>query len=78
MFFFVKDRYASGDMKGIKLGDNARLLSKEWAALSPSDRKVGRPSIFVGHMILMFPDLRKPSRCRQTTIHPRIQDSIPS
>jgi hypothetical protein len=41
MFFFTKEKYASGDMKGIKLPDIARLVAKEWAALPPSDRKVG-------------------------------------
>jgi hypothetical protein len=41
MVFFAKERYASGDLKGIPLGDNSRLVSREWAALSPSDRKVG-------------------------------------
>ncbi|KAN0117406.1 hypothetical protein V8E51_003383 [Hyaloscypha variabilis] len=39
MVFFAKERYASGDLKGIPLGDNSRLVSREWAALSPSDRK---------------------------------------
>jgi len=39
MFLFYKERYASGDLKGIALGDNARLLAKEWAALAPSDKK---------------------------------------
>jgi hypothetical protein len=43
MVFFAKERYASGDLKGIPLGDNSRLVSREWAALSPSDRKVGNP-----------------------------------
>lgn len=41
MMFFAKERYASGDLKGIALGDNARLVAREWAALSPSDKKVG-------------------------------------
>ncbi|KAE9376948.1 hypothetical protein N431DRAFT_401543 [Stipitochalara longipes BDJ] len=39
LIFFAKEKYASGDLKGITLGDNARLVAREWAALSPSDRK---------------------------------------
>ena len=77
MFFFCKERYASGDLKGIALVDNARLLAREWAALSPSDKKVSNP-ISVCNMVLIFSDLREPSDYRQATICPRIQDRLPS
>jgi len=40
MMVFAKERYASGDLKGIPLGDNAKLVAREWAALSPSEKKV--------------------------------------
>jgi hypothetical protein len=77
MFFFCKERYASGDLKGIALGDNARLLAKEWAALAPSDKKVSNPTS-VYNMVLIFSDLREPGDYRQATICPRIQDRLPS
>jgi hypothetical protein len=43
MLFFMKERHASGDFKGIGLAENSRLMSREWAALSPSERKVRDP-----------------------------------
>jgi len=39
MSFFVKERHASGDLKGIGLAENGRLVAKEWTSLSPSERK---------------------------------------
>ncbi|CZR61082.1 uncharacterized protein PAC_10978 [Phialocephala subalpina] len=36
---FTKDRYASGDFKGISLSDASKLLSSDWNSLSPSERK---------------------------------------
>ncbi|PVH87230.1 hypothetical protein DL98DRAFT_510091 [Cadophora sp. DSE1049] len=39
MAVFLKDRWDSGDFKGIKLPDAGRLISKEWEALSASDRQ---------------------------------------
>ncbi|KUJ20616.1 uncharacterized protein LY89DRAFT_666276 [Mollisia scopiformis] len=37
---FVKDRYDSGDFKGIKFAEASKLVQSEWSALSPSERKV--------------------------------------
>jgi len=37
---FTKDRWASGDLKGIAIIEAARLLSREWKALTPAERKV--------------------------------------
>ncbi|KAH7403384.1 hypothetical protein BKA64DRAFT_668940 [Cadophora sp. MPI-SDFR-AT-0126] len=39
MALFLKDRFDSGDFKGIKLPDAGRLISKEWEALSASGRQ---------------------------------------
>lgn len=38
--FFLKDRYATGELKGIPFGDAAKLIAREWTALSASERKV--------------------------------------
>lgn len=38
--FFLQDRYASGDMKGLKLGDAVKLINNEWKALSASEKQV--------------------------------------
>lgn len=40
--FFTKDRFASGDLKGISITDASKLLTSEWNSLSPSERKVSR------------------------------------
>ncbi|KAF8867296.1 hypothetical protein BDZ45DRAFT_667259 [Acephala macrosclerotiorum] len=37
---FTKERYASGDFKGISIVDASKLLTTEWNSLSPSERKV--------------------------------------
>ncbi len=37
---FTKARWASGDFKGIKASDVAKLVAKEWKALSASEKKV--------------------------------------
>lgn len=36
---FLKDRWESGDFKGIKIVDAGKLISKEWEALSASEKK---------------------------------------
>jgi hypothetical protein len=38
---FLRDRYASGDLKGIPFADASKLIHREYDALSPSERKVG-------------------------------------
>ncbi|EPE31573.1 HMG-box [Glarea lozoyensis ATCC 20868] len=37
---FLKDRYASGDFKGIPMGESMKLVMAEWAALPPAEKKV--------------------------------------
>lgn len=38
---FVKDRHATGDLKGIKVTDSMKVISEEWKALSAGEKKVG-------------------------------------
>jgi hypothetical protein len=52
--FFLKERFASGDLKGISMSENGRLVAKEFAALSPSERKAGDTSVSSGNTVLMF------------------------
>ena len=37
---FLQDRYASGDMSGMGLGDAARLINAEWKALGAGEKQV--------------------------------------
>lgn len=41
---FLSERFSSGDMKGLKVGESGKLISNEWKALSPSEKKVHLPS----------------------------------
>jgi hypothetical protein len=36
----MKEKRASGDLKGMKITDSTNLLAQEWKQLSASDRKV--------------------------------------
>ncbi|KAF2120515.1 hypothetical protein BDV96DRAFT_641193 [Lophiotrema nucula] len=36
---FIKDRYASGDLKGIGVGEAAKLISNEWKSLSAGEKQ---------------------------------------
>lgn len=47
---FTANRRASGDLKNISLGDAAKLISKEWNALSESEKNV-RFALGVGGII---------------------------
>ena len=38
--YFLKDRHASGDFKGIKVGDAGKLIAQEWKSLPAGERKV--------------------------------------
>jgi len=38
--FFVKDRFTSGDFKGISIVEATRLIAAEWKALAAGERKV--------------------------------------
>jgi hypothetical protein len=37
---FVRERWNSGDMKGISTVDASRIIAQEWKALSTSEKKV--------------------------------------
>jgi hypothetical protein len=37
---FVRDRFASGDFKGISVPESSKLMSQEWKALSAGEKKV--------------------------------------
>jgi hypothetical protein len=41
--YFLTDRFASGDMKHMKLGEVGALVSREWKALSAAEKKVLSP-----------------------------------
>jgi len=40
--FFSKDRFDSGDFKGLKAPEAAKLAGREWKALSASEKKVSK------------------------------------
>jgi len=40
MIYYMKEKHASGDLKGLKISETANLLSQEWKNLSASERKV--------------------------------------
>lgn len=42
---FAADRWASGDFKGVKVGDSAPIIRREYLALSDVDRKVGASTV---------------------------------
>jgi hypothetical protein len=37
---FVQERYASGDLHSIKLGEAGKLIAQEWKSLPASEKKV--------------------------------------
>lgn len=39
-FFFAKEKFGSGDLKGLLLTDATKLITQEWDALSASEKKV--------------------------------------
>lgn len=41
--FFTRDRFATGDFKGMAIAETGRLISREWKALSAAERKVSIP-----------------------------------
>jgi hypothetical protein len=40
MLYYMKEKHASGDLKGLKISESANLLTQEWKNLSASERKV--------------------------------------
>jgi len=38
--YFLTDRFASGDMKHMKIGEVGPLIGREWKALSAAEKKV--------------------------------------
>ncbi len=50
---FSKDRWLSGDFKGIKNSEAAKLISKEWKALSAGEKKVCFVLMLLSECILM-------------------------
>lgn len=41
---FTKARWATGDFKNIPVPEASKLVSQEWKALSPAEKKVCRPT----------------------------------
>lgn len=41
--YFLTDRFASGDMKHMKIGEVGALIGREWKALSAAEKKVCQP-----------------------------------
>lgn len=44
--FFVKERYTSGDFKGIKVPEATSLITREYKGLTDSEKKVSAWSLF--------------------------------
>ena len=59
--FFTKDRWSSGDLKGMKVPEAAPLISREWKDMSPTQRKVSHPHFCILPK-LMLSSLTKISR----------------
>lgn len=38
--FFTQDRFASGDMRNMRIAEVGPLIAREWKALSPAEKKV--------------------------------------
>lgn len=38
--YFFSDRHASGDLKGLSVGESGKLIGREWAQLSDNAKKV--------------------------------------
>ncbi len=43
--FFLQDRYKSGDLAGMKIGDAGKLIGGEWKALGANEKQVSRRHI---------------------------------
>ena len=43
---FLKDRFESGDMKGMELAETSKLVAREWKGLNTSERKVSQATVF--------------------------------
>ena len=53
---FCKERYASGDFKGLKVTEGARLAGREWKALSNEEKKVSPSHKFnIGSPLICVP-----------------------
>lgn len=46
--WFHQERRQSGDLRGLKVGEAAKLTAREWKALSASEKKVCRCTFGVG------------------------------
>ena len=46
--YFYQGRLQSGDYRGLKLVEAAKLVGREWKALSDSEKKVCRPRSWAG------------------------------
>lgn len=49
---FTRDRHASGDFKGLPIGECAKLISKDWEALSAAEKQVCDSSCFSIYMLI--------------------------
>ena len=43
---FLKDRFDSGDMKGMALAEISKLIAREWKGLNTSEKKVSQATTF--------------------------------
>lgn len=41
LLLFSKDRHATGDFKGVKVVDAAKLIAREWRELPANEKQVG-------------------------------------
>ena len=44
MLFFSKERFQSGDFKGMRISETSKLVAREYRALSAGEKKVSNPS----------------------------------
>jgi hypothetical protein len=73
---FFKERFSTGDMKGINVGEAAKIISAEWKALSAGEKKVCISGCFTFFVADRFRNTRtQPLQTRQGTSAKRPQCS---
>lgn len=75
---FVSSRFATGDMKDIKLSEASKLIAEEWKALSEGEKKVGARAlspvinVMLSCLLTGFAEVQRSLRRRQEQVRGRI------
>lgn len=74
---FLKDRYDSGDMKGMTIAEVGKLVGREWKSLSASEKKVSLQH--AGDLKIRLtesPEIRRSTQSSAQSIRCRVQDCL--